>query len=193
MSVWGEVSENEEGRTNFQWLCSNQEEVLVSMSICGPQGDLGQIPWGLFKGQTEPLYSGRGELNKELMFSGKEAWTNGNLLHEDFPPNYSLPSTRSRFLPIVGNCRLSLSLWNTSSLHDLWCAQEMVHFTEKYSISVTNDIMYWSWQLSFGRDYIFHFAKKKISTFGKWHLFYHRIYNESLKPKNFLFQGLLTF
>lgn len=32
------VNENEEERTNFQFLCYNQKEVLVSMSFCGSRG-----------------------------------------------------------------------------------------------------------------------------------------------------------
>lgn len=71
-------------------------------------------------------------------------------------------------------------------------AQEKVCSAEKYSIFVIRDIMHWSWQFSFVRDYIF-CKKKQISTFGKWYLFYHRICNKSLKQREFLFQELLKF
>lgn len=54
---------------------------------------------------------------KNWCFSRKEVWTNSNLPHGNFPPNFSL-TFNGKPLPL--NYRQSLFFWNTSLLHDLW-------------------------------------------------------------------------
>lgn len=129
---------------------------MVSMSICGSQGDSGQTSWGLFKGQIERLYSGRGQLSRELMFSRKEVWTHGNLPHANFPLFTPLNEE-----PLPFDYRLSLFFWNTSLLRDLWllCTRKGL-FHRKTQHIVIHDVICWSWQFSSVKGYIFHFAKK---------------------------------